>query len=204
MLGTVSNMLLGLAILASLALCIVGIALVCYRARQPASLSLVSVLVALDPRGESIKLELARLAKHARGKRSSGLKPLSHRACTLLTEYRETFTHAGALDRLALPDSAAFAAASNGVWARDAERAEYPGVPTYTVVALLFAVREAPAPLHAATRADVAQYLSVLAQLSPQHFELMWLPREDRCMTLQELFDRYLAPLAAHAQARSA
>jgi uncharacterized membrane protein len=189
-----------------IAFCVAGIGFVFYRARRPRPLSLVSLLVALDPRGESIKTELTQLARRSARKRAGGLKQLSQRACALLAEYRETFTHAGALDCDSVADSAAFAALSNGLWARDAERADYPGVPTYTLVALLFGVHEPPAPLSGTTRAAVAQYLGALAQLSPQQCEVMWLPSGDRCMTLQELFDRYpeLAPLTAQTEARSA
>jgi hypothetical protein len=160
--------------------------------KKPQALYLSSLLLALDGSGESIKGRFDQLARRSKRKRRDALCLLAQRSCALLTEYRDAWTHAGSYPQLSVADAAAFAQIANELWSRDVEfERQYPGAASYTVVVLLFASHEPLPALMGTSGAEVDAQLRALAQLHPREFEVMWLPSQDRCLTLYELNERY-------------
>jgi uncharacterized membrane protein len=180
--------------------CLAGIVVIMRRAQRPTSAHLVSLLVALDGSGESIRGRLAHLARRAKPDDPDGLRQWLQRSCALLQDYRGAWTHAGIRGPLRL-DKKAFARLRGELGARDEvhHHAAYPGTPSYTVIALLLATRERPPALLAPGTQQLDEFLRVLGRLRLQAFDVLWLPGRDRRMTLRELIEHYpeLFPLDA-------
>jgi hypothetical protein len=177
-----------------------GIVYIVRRAQRPAPLHLVSVLVALDATGASIKGRLAQLTQRSKLP-NQDLRQCMQRACGVLLDQHGAWTHAGTLGSVELAGARAFAKWRSELGSRDrVHHASYQGAASYTVVALLLSTRERPPSLAAPGRQQVEDYLRALARLHPQAFEVVCLPVREREMTLRELIDRYpeLFPLDAY------
>jgi Protein of unknown function (DUF1517) len=182
--------------------CIGGIAYIVRRAQRPPSLHLVSLLVALDASGESIKSRLSQPAPRAKLPTQEGLRQAVQRACGVLLEYHGAWTHAGTQGPMELLGARAFSKWRSELGTRGrAHHASYHGTHSYTVVGLLLSTRDRPPPLSAPGHRQVEDYLRALSRLHPEAFEVVCLPTRDRLMTLRELIDRYpeLFPLDVYS-----
>lgn len=180
--------------------CLGGIFYIVQRARRPPAAHLVSLLVALDASGESIKARLVQLARRAEPESDEGLRQWAQRCCALLLDQHGAWTHAGVYGPVPLLDKRGLAKWHGELGARDrAHHAAYQGTPSYTVVALSIITREPPPPLAAPGHRELSDYLRHLPRLGLLGFEVLGLPRRSRRMTLRELIERYpeLFPLDA-------
>ncbi|HEX6243759.1 MAG TPA: DUF1517 domain-containing protein [Polyangiales bacterium] len=172
--------------------CVAGILYIVRRAQRPTSQHLVSLLVALDASGHSIRGRLTQLARRARPDDPDGLRHWVQRSCALLLDCRRAWTHAGTRGPLRLDNQRAFARLRAELSARDeVHRGAYPGMPSYTVIALLVATREPPPALLAPGPQQLDDFLRVLSRLRLQAFDVLCLPGQDRRMTLRELIEHY-------------